>query len=124
VIPGTFNALGISTFTAGMMMGTATTPYIVYYGTASVASGGISIASFASAESTNILSLCTLDNTFPTQIIGAFLSSPNQYVWANYAGAPTTNSINSNNSVYAAFVNFSQDGDYIPSTIFYMAFGN
>jgi hypothetical protein len=120
VIPGTFNALGISTFTAGMMMGTASTAYIVYYGTASVSSSGSSIPSYASSQDADsqLTTICTLDNTFPTQIIGCIVNSGNSYVWANYVSAI------SNNSIYASFINLGVNGDYIPSTIFYMAFGN
>jgi hypothetical protein len=124
-IPGSLSVAGTSTFTSGFACGNQTTPYIMLIGTASVSYGGNEINAYVSdSQDTCILSSCTLNNSmsFPTTIVGGYVNSNNEYVWANFAGIAGIST--PTNTFYASFVNFGQSNNYIPSTVSFILFGN
>jgi len=120
---GTLAVAGTSTFTSGFACGNQTSPYIMLIGTASVAYGGNALDSYASdSQNTNVVSVCTFNNSvsFPTSIVGGYVNTNYQYIWASFVSgvSGTTNQIN------VSFVNLGQAEDYFPSTITFLCWGN
>ena len=90
-----------------------------------MAYGGNTIYAYASdSTDTCILSECTLNNSmsFPTTIVGGYVNSNNEYVWANFAGIAGIDT--PTNSFYASFVNLGQTNNNIPSPVSFILWGN
>ena len=119
IVNSNLTVAGTSTFTSGFACGTQSIPYIVYFGIATINNQGYTIpALVSSSTSSDYIMLCTLDNTFPTQISGCIVSSNDPYVWGSYSDSPSTSTIN------VSFVNFTQYTQSIPNYISYVAWGS
>ena len=113
---GVVNINDVATFNSGFKCGTQSTAYILYFGTATVAIGG------QTSETTtqNTYSICTLDNSFPTTVVGAVVSSGSQNFICDFMGPSSNPSINQINVV---FKNITNNAQGLPNSIFYIAWG-
>jgi hypothetical protein len=113
---------GTSTFTSGFACGNQTTPYIMLIGTASVAYGGNALDALVSdSTNTNVSSVCTFNNSisFPTTIVGGYVNTNSQYIWASFIGGVA----DSTNQITVSFINFGQNEGSFPDTISFVCWG-
>ena len=113
---------GTSTFTSGFACGNQTTPYIMLIGTASVAYSGNALDALESdSTNTNVSSVCTFNNSisFPTTIVGGYVNTNSQYIWASFISGVT----DSTNQINVSFINFGQNEGSFPSTISFVCWG-
>jgi len=121
-VNSTLNVSGTSTFLSGFACGNQTTPYIMLIGTASVAYAGNALDALESeSTNTNVSSVCTFNNSisFPTTIVGGYVNTNNQDIWASFISGVT----DSTNQINVSFVNFGQYQGYFPSTISFICWG-
>jgi len=122
-VDSSLSVFGTSTFTSGFLCGNQTTAYIMLIGTASVAYGSSALDSYASdSQSTNVVSVCTFNNSlsFPSSIVGGYVNTNYQYIWASFISGVT----GTTNQINVSFVNFGQATDYLPSTVSFICWGN
>ena len=111
----TNNFTGPTIFNSGFKCGTQSTAYILYFGTATVVIGGTS-----ETTTENTYSVCTLDSSFPTTVVGAVVSSGSQNFICDFMG-PSSNP--STNQINVVFKNITNNAQGLPNSIFYMAWG-